>query len=875
MKLNKIFRSPRFRFGEAGQNNIWLGLITIMAVFLLVPNISLAFPDSLGEFAGGIIFYVLFSPFIALFELEMWILPSIAQFNNFTKLEGVVTGWTVLRDLSNMFFIVVLLVMAFGTILKMQSYGYKELLKTLIIMAILINFSKTIAGFLIDIGQVVMLTFVSAIKDVAAGNLTAMFGIDKMVQIGIDQSGNPKEITSNSGIVLAYLLGGIMMMLVTIVLMAFIVMLVMRIVFLWILVVLSPLAFLANTFPATKKYFSEWFGNLMKEIIVGPVLIFFLWLSLTILNGDVKSELTQAKSAEVQAQQGQESVIDADIGFTEAGKWDNVVMFIVALGMLIGSLKITQGMGSKAMAFGNKAADKMKSGINSLDKKFGVQKQAKNILVGSTGEGGLRGGAQRLVTAPLASMLMGAGKVLSPIGGGLIYRAGAGLKGAERKRKQTKLAEIEKQTTNLTAAEKEQFYTGRGGTFSKMALAKTEIEAGKLKDKKPAEAIAIANRARKFNDDATLTKVLNSHVIANTQEDFERARKAGKGVERFSKGSWGGTYTEDPDGVVHIEKDEQSAAYQSGITAAKEFVQLDKKEQDEIMKTLDAKDQQALKQYMATIKPEDLVRIDTKNEESIYRTERTEKVERVPVLKADGTEQTDGQGNVIYEKDGDKDKTITKVSYEPKPNEDSAEAKRAIFLARHDGGTKAAEVAYEALKAKISKESSDDIKERKEADAKQAADGSGSNKDQAPIEYKGFDDSSLAKAIAKNMEGGSLVKMGAMSKIFQDISKHLTQAQMQAMAQEGGGAHLQAAVDNKIAAALEQYTKAINPKTKDAAKEYQALSDIRKLLNNVLTKAFITDTKKQELMSLVNQKAVKNDNDESDDDGGRVSSDNL
>jgi hypothetical protein len=97
------------------------------------------------------------------------ILVVIAQYNDFIKATAVVKGWVIVRDICNMFFIAVLLVIAFGTILHWETYRYNKLLGRLILMAFLINFSKFICGFFIDIFQVMMMTFVNAFAGVAAG----------------------------------------------------------------------------------------------------------------------------------------------------------------------------------------------------------------------------------------------------------------------------------------------------------------------------------------------------------------------------------------------------------------------------------------------------------------------------------------------------------------------------------------------------------------------------------------------------------------------------------------------------------------------------------------------------------------------------------
>ena len=90
-------------------NKVWL-LVTFLVVGLLIPQFVFAFDFSgiLGDLIHGLVI----KPVAKILELELWILPLIAQYNNFTGQPGVIKGWVALRDLANMFFILVLLVIA-------------------------------------------------------------------------------------------------------------------------------------------------------------------------------------------------------------------------------------------------------------------------------------------------------------------------------------------------------------------------------------------------------------------------------------------------------------------------------------------------------------------------------------------------------------------------------------------------------------------------------------------------------------------------------------------------------------------------------------------------------------------------------------------
>src|SRR3990167_4977152 len=70
------------------------------------------------------------------------LLIKVGSYNDFVDAQSVVIGWKVVRDVCNIGFIIGLLAIAFGTVLRIQSYHYKSTLIKLLTMAILINFSK-------------------------------------------------------------------------------------------------------------------------------------------------------------------------------------------------------------------------------------------------------------------------------------------------------------------------------------------------------------------------------------------------------------------------------------------------------------------------------------------------------------------------------------------------------------------------------------------------------------------------------------------------------------------------------------------------------------------------------------------------------------
>jgi len=69
------------------------------------------------------------------------------------------TGWTIVRDVANLGFVLAIVIIAIATILRFEKYGMQKLLPKLVAAAILVNFSLTIAGVLIDFSNVITTFF--------------------------------------------------------------------------------------------------------------------------------------------------------------------------------------------------------------------------------------------------------------------------------------------------------------------------------------------------------------------------------------------------------------------------------------------------------------------------------------------------------------------------------------------------------------------------------------------------------------------------------------------------------------------------------------------------------------------------------------------
>lgn len=342
---------------------LFLGLISAIGIFVLTAPAQAGF-EWAAELLGGIIGWIISALGIIL-VLIIKALVFVAQYNNFINSQAVENGWRIVRDVANMFFVVVLLIISFATILNQEKYSYKTWLPKVILMAVLINFSKTICGILIDVAQVAMLTFVNAFKGMAAGNLVSNLGILEIVTIAND-SGD----IGFWAIIGSYFLGLLYMIVAIVTIVTMLAMLVMRMVMIWIYVVLSPAAYLFAAFPGGQKYSSMWWTEFSKNLIVGPVLAFFIWLSFVSMQSyDIAKDFGNTPGVVTTEGAGKELAMDpssayGNRGGTQANELDVFLKFIISIGMLIGGLKIANEIGGAAGKIAGSGMAKLQKGTS-------------------------------------------------------------------------------------------------------------------------------------------------------------------------------------------------------------------------------------------------------------------------------------------------------------------------------------------------------------------------------------------------------------------------------------------------------------------------------------------------------------------------------
>ncbi|GEM_PF-6386328 len=187
--------------------------------------------------------------------------------------EAVLGAWKVVQGFVNMFYLLILIFLALATILQINGFNDKKLFVKVILSAILVNFSLPITVFVIDLSNIFMNYFASAIHSTSVANV-------------FFDSTQYEQLTKNLGFFSSIgmdIFSAIIYSIVIVMLLWTAAALLIRLVAYWVLIILSPLAFFSLALPGSSG-FKEWKDKLVHYSFFGPIMLFFIWLSLYLLN---------------------------------------------------------------------------------------------------------------------------------------------------------------------------------------------------------------------------------------------------------------------------------------------------------------------------------------------------------------------------------------------------------------------------------------------------------------------------------------------------------------------------------------------------------------------------------------------------------------
>lgn len=202
------------------------------------------------------------------FDFVKRALLNVTDTGTLTDNQGLVEAWKTIRDFVNLIFILIMVVIAFSNILRIDTdrYGVRALLPRLVFGVIAVNFSFILVQILTNIAFIIAQPFASKAFGLLANPPADGSIIDP--QSGIGQ------------VVIAVL----MVIGVAIAMLILFIFLVVRILMIWLLTALSPFVFLFMILPLTRSLVSSWWKNAVKWIFMAPIAFMLLFVAAEIIS---------------------------------------------------------------------------------------------------------------------------------------------------------------------------------------------------------------------------------------------------------------------------------------------------------------------------------------------------------------------------------------------------------------------------------------------------------------------------------------------------------------------------------------------------------------------------------------------------------------
>jgi hypothetical protein len=311
---------------------------------------------------------------------------SVVDLHKYASMKSVEIAWMTLRDLMNMFFVVILLYAAISAVLNLPN-KWKKTVANVIIVALLINFSIVVPKIVIDASNVLtlqaynnfgepMTTEQPDVRDIGK-TITSILkeliqGFAGINNINVTTEGSdpfkitiPSAPTNRMAIIVALFGATILFLIMSFVLASGAIMFLARAVTLIILIIFSPIIFFAWMIPYFQKYAKRWINSLVSQSIFAPAFLIPFMLVIAIIKDF--ANFVSAPQNKIVAPETQYNPI-----------LNSLVLFILINGLIVYTLKIAKELG----AYGADRADSLLTSAG---------KTARNIAYGSTIGLGLKG----------------------------------------------------------------------------------------------------------------------------------------------------------------------------------------------------------------------------------------------------------------------------------------------------------------------------------------------------------------------------------------------------------------------------------------------------------------------------------------------------
>jgi hypothetical protein len=318
---------------------------------------------------------------VAVLTLDYAVYYTVITMGNYIhNLSAVGVAWRILRDLGNILLIFGFLAIGISVILDTNLYGYgTKMLPTLLVAAVLLNFSLFMTEAVIDVGNLFATQFYTQInggslpKVAPSGLLTTASGVPLtpgnegisqkiMSQLGLmtvySDALNNNAVLKAGNTTLIGFMSIILFIITAFVLFSLAFILIARFVFLIFLIILAPIGFVGYAVPKLGGLSKQWTDKLVEQTITAPVLLFLLYVALVVI--------TDANFLGFGPNRDWSGFVDTNGSMNLTGFASQILSFLVAMGILLMVVVYSKKLGAVGAAGATKWGGKLTFGATAL-----------------------------------------------------------------------------------------------------------------------------------------------------------------------------------------------------------------------------------------------------------------------------------------------------------------------------------------------------------------------------------------------------------------------------------------------------------------------------------------------------------------------------
>ncbi len=278
------------------------------------------------------------------------------------KMTGINIGWKVIRDVMNIGFIFLLV---YEGILMIIGQNGKEKVKkyifSIVLAALLINFSLFFTKILIDASNVVTVGLYNSMIDSGtpkaevAGNTNTdavekrpveglsapfmnklkfqqLYGQDSFETIS-------KKVGGGTNMLIFFLMGTILFFIMAFVFFAISIMFIIRYITLLILLMTSPVAYMGSAIPGMSTYSKQWWESLKGQLLFAPIYMLLTMIILKLIESEnfIKTDNTNWS--------------DIVVGANSNSALSLILNFTVIIGLAVASLVVAKTSATKGSSY--------------------------------------------------------------------------------------------------------------------------------------------------------------------------------------------------------------------------------------------------------------------------------------------------------------------------------------------------------------------------------------------------------------------------------------------------------------------------------------------------------------------------------------------